>query len=592
MCQVSNHHEVPSLLDRVAAMVTEAIGRVRADLAGTDPVVRRSDRADFQSNAALALAKRVAVKPADLASDVVAALDVGSDSPIVSAELSGPGFLNITVSDHAVWGQVAARLADPRVGVGTPERGRRTVVDYSAPNIAKEMHVGHLRTTIIGDSFARVLGFLGADVVRQNHLGDWGTQFGMLIQYLDEHPDTAWHHDELGDDTSAVSALDALYRSARAEFDADAEFADRARSRVVALQTGDPGTIAVWQDIVAESERSFRAIYDRLTVLLTPEDSVGESFYNAMLGDTVEELVDAGMAVESDGALVVYSREVTGPEGKPVTLMVRKRDGGYGYDATDLATIRYRIHDLKADRLVYVTDSRQALHFRLVFEAARRAGWLTDDITAEHAAYGTILGPDGTPFKTRAGGTVRLMDLLDDAVARARAVVVEKNPDLDPAELDRIAESAGIAAVKYADLSTSRVKDYSFDLDRMVSFTGNTGVYLQYAHARISSILRNAGDPDTAVDSAVPLHPAERALALELDAYADVLTEVAATLEPHRLCGYLYDLARAFTAFYEACPVLKADEPVRGNRLALCRLAARTLGHGLDLLGIAAPERM
>jgi arginyl-tRNA synthetase len=374
MFQVSNHHEVPSLLDRVAAMVTEAIGRVRADLAGTDPVVRRSDRADFQSNAALALAKRVAVKPADLASDVVAALDVGSDSPIVSAELSGPGFLNITVSDHAVWGQVAARLADPRVGVGTPERGRRTVVDYSAPNIAKEMHVGHLRTTIIGDSFARVLGFLGADVVRQNHLGDWGTQFGMLIQYLDEHPDTAWHHDELGDDTSAVSALDALYRSARAEFDADAEFADRARSRVVALQAGDPGTIAVWQDIVAESERSFRAIYDRLTVLLTPEDSVGESFYNAMLGDTVEELVDAGMAVESDGALVVYSREVTGPEGRPVTLMVRKRDGGYGYDATDLATIRYRIHDLKADRLVYVTDSRQALHFRLVFEAARRAG--------------------------------------------------------------------------------------------------------------------------------------------------------------------------------------------------------------------------
>ncbi|MEU4746667.1 arginine--tRNA ligase, partial [Actinosynnema sp. NPDC023658] len=341
---------------------------------------------------------------------------------------------------------------------------------------------------------------------------------------------------------------------------------------------------------------SFRAIYDRLNVLLTPEDSVGESFYNPMLADTVDELVDAGMAVESDGALVFYSREVTGPDDKPVTLMIRKRDGGYGYDTTDLATIRYRIRDLKADRLVYVTDSRQALHFQLVFEAARLTGWLTDGITAEHAAYGTILGPDGTPFKTRAGGTVRLMDLLDDAVSRARAVVTEKNAerniDLDAAELDRIAEMAGIAAVKYADLSTSRVKDYSFNVERMVSFTGNTGVYLQYAHARISSILRNAGDRPDVVDPSIPLQPAERALALELDAYGAVLTEVAAGLEPHRLCGYLYELARAFTTFYEACPVLKADEPVRGNRLALCRLTARTLGHGLDLLGITAPERM
>ncbi len=597
---MSNHHEVPSLLGRVAATVSGAIGRIREDLAGADPVVRRSDRADFQANAPLALAKRIGVRPADLAADIVAALDADADALIASTEPSGPGFLNITVTDRAVWEQVGARLADARVGVGTPEQGRRTVVDYSAPNIAKEMHVGHLRTTIIGDCVARVLGFLGSDVLRQNHLGDWGTQFGMLIQYLDEHPDAAWHQDELAGDTSAVSALDSLYRSARAEFDADPAFADRARSRVVALQAGDPGTIAVWQDIVAESERSFRAIYDRLNVLLTAEDSVGESFYNPMLVDTVDELVEAGLAVESDGALVVYSREVTGPEGTPVTLMVRKRDGGYGYDATDLATIRYRIRELKADRLVYVTDSRQALHFRLVFEAARRAGWLTDDVLAEHVAYGTILGPDGTPFKTRAGGTVRLMGLLDDAVARARAVVLEKNPDLDAAELDRIAESAGIAAVKYADLSTSRVKDYSFDVDRMVSFTGNTGVYLQYAHARISSILRNAGDRDTAVDgavdsavdSAVPLQPAERALALALDAYGAVLTEVAATLEPHRLCGYLYELARAFTTFYEACPVLKADEPVRGNRLALCRLTARTLGHGLDLLGIAAPERM
>ncbi|MFD0206205.1 arginine--tRNA ligase [Saccharothrix carnea] len=574
----------------MAAAMSEAIGRVREDLSGADPVVRRSEHADFQSNAALSLAKRTGVKPRDLAADIVAALD--ADGPIASAVPSGPGFLNVTVTDGAIWDQVAARLVDPRLGVGVPEHGRRTVVDYSAPNIAKEMHVGHLRTTIIGDSLARVVGFLGAEVVRQNHLGDFGTQFGMLIQYLDEHPDAAWHQDELGDEVSAVSALDTLYRSARAEFDADPEFADRARARVVALQSGDPATVAVWQDIVAESERSFRAIYDRLNVLLTPEDSVGESFYNPLLGDTVDELVAAGLAVESEGALVFYSDEVSGPEGKPVTLMVRKRDGGYGYDTTDLATIRYRIRDLAADRLVYVTDSRQALHFQLVFEAARRAGWLTGGITAEHVAYGTILGPDGRPFKTRAGGTVRLMDLLDAAVSRARAVVEEKNPELDAAELDRIAELAGIAAVKYADLSTSRVKDYSFDVDRMVSLTGNTGVYLQYAHARIRSILRKAGDPDTTVDPTVPLQPAERALGLELDAYGAVLGEVATTLEPHRLCGYLYDLARAFTTFYENCPVIKADEPVRGNRLALCRLTARTLGHGLDLLGIVAPERM
>src|SRR5690606_27452108 len=332
-----------------------------------------------------------------------------------------------------------------------------------------------------------------------NHLGDWGTQFGMLIQYLDEHPDATWHHDELAAGTSAVSALDELYRAARAAFDADPEFAERSRKRVVALQSGDPDTVARWKEIVAESEKAFREIYDRLGVLLTPEDSVGESFYNPMLADVVAELTDAGIAVEDDGALVIFSEEVTGPDGKPAPLMVRKRDGGYGYDTTDLATIRYRIQQLKADRPLYVTDYRQALHFQLIFEAARRAGSLTDAIEATHVPYGTVLGRDGRPFKTRSGGTVRLMDLLDDAVARARQVVHEKNPELPAEELDRIAEQAGIGAVKYADLSTSRIKDYVFDVDRMVSFTGNTGVYLQYAHTRIRSILRKAGDPETTI---------------------------------------------------------------------------------------------
>ena len=591
--QVSPAGVVP-LLGSVAAAVSEAIGRVRPDLAGADPIVRRSDRADFQSNAALPLAKKSGAKPAELAESLVRNLDAADLEVIESVTPSGPGFLNITVTDAAIWSQVSARLADDRLGVSADAAGQRVVIDYSGPNVAKEMHVGHLRTTIIGDSLARVLDFLGADVIRANHLGDWGTQFGMLIQYIDEHPETPWHQDDLNDrQTSAVSALDTLYKAARTRFDADQEFADRARRRVVALQTGDEPTVARWKEIVAESEKAFAAIYDRLGVLLTSDDYVGESFYNPMLADTVTELLDKAVAVDSDGAIVVASKEVTGPDDTPAVLMVRKSDGGYGYDSTDLATIRYRITTLYADRLLYVTDSRQALHFQLVFEAARRAGWLTDAVTVDHVAYGTVLGPDGKPFKTRAGGTVRLMDLLDDAVTAARAVVTEKNPDLPAAELDAIAEQAGIGAVKYADLSTSRIKDYTFDPARMTAFNGNTGVYLQYAHARICSILRKAQDFDgISVDPSIALEPAERELGLTLDGYGTVIAEVATTLEPHRLAGYLYELARAFTGFYDTCPVLTAPEPVRGNRLALSQLTAGTLGHGLGLLGIAAPERL
>ena len=587
-----HEHEVRPLISQVEAAVSVAIGAALPALAGADPVVRRSEFADFQSNAALALAKRARTRPAEVAGAISEALSRRATAPVTEVTVSGPGFLNIVVEDSAVWNQVGARLDSPRLGIGTPEEGRRTVVDYSAPNIAKEMHVGHLRTTIIGDCLARLLGFLGADVIRQNHLGDWGTQFGMLIQYLDEHPAVAWHKDELDSGDSPVSALDALYREARAAFDADEAFADRARARVVALQAGDEATVARWREIVAESELAFREIYDRLGVLLQPDDSFGESSYNAWLPAIAQELTEDGIAVENDGALVVYSEEVVGPDDNPVTLMVRKKDGGYGYDTTDLATIRYRIRDLKAERLLYVVDSRQALHFRLIFEVARRAGWLTDAIEATHVAFGTVLGPDGRPFKTRSGNTIRLMNLLDAAVDKARATLAEKDPDLTRDELEQIAEQAGIGAVKYADLSTSRIKDYVFDVDRMVSFAGNTGVYLQYAHTRMSSILRKAGDAPVEVDKTVALSSEERALALGLDAFGDIVTEVGRVLEPHRLCGYLYELAKQFTDFYEACPVLSADEPVRSNRLALCQLAARTLRQGLDLLGIVAPERM
>ncbi|HEY4018609.1 MAG TPA: arginine--tRNA ligase [Pseudonocardiaceae bacterium] len=583
-------HQVRSLSDQVKAAVAVAIDQVVPELAGADPVIRPSERADFQANAALALATRSGRTPTGLAAALVAALP--TDPAIAAATVSGPGFLNVTLTDHAIWRQVGARLTAPRHGIGTPQSGRRTIVEYSGINVAREMHVGHLRTTILGDCLARVLEFLGADVVRQNHLGDWGTQFGMLIQYLDEHPGEPWRGDELDGDTSTVSALGDLYRAARKVFDADPAFADRARARVVTLQSGDPATIASWRHIVTESELSFLDTYQRLNVGLTPEHSAGESFYNSWLAEINAELADKNIAVESDGALVVPSLTETGPDDKPAVLMLRKSDGGYGYDTTDLAAIRYRVRDLKADRILYVVDARQAMHFRLIFETARRAGWLPETVEAVHVSYGAVLGPDGRPFRTRAGETARLLDLVTAAITKARDAVTEKNPDLPPAELDHIAEQAGIAAVKYADLSTSRAKDYLFDVDRMTSSTGNTGVYLQYAHVRIRSILNKAGEPAGPIDPTLPLHPAERALAVALDGFGAAVAEVGDVLEPHRLCGFLYDLAKTFSAFYEQCPVATTEEPLRGNRIALCQLAAATLHGGLDLLGIGAPDRM
>ncbi|MFJ8040445.1 arginine--tRNA ligase [Kitasatospora sp. NPDC096147] len=596
-------------------VVTAAMARVLPRGAeARDPLVRPSEHADFQSNAALALAGELHRAPRELGAELLAALDGGT----FTAELSGPGFLNLTVADAALWGQLAERLADDRLGVGLPLAGSRTVIDYSGPNIAKEMHVGHLRTTVIGDALARVRGFLGGEVIRQNHLGDWGTQFGMLIQYLDEHPEAAatWQGgsvrgsstpggpvpDDLAPDDPAaddpgrqVSALDALYRAARQEFDGDREFAERARLRVVALQSGDPATLAVWRELVAVSSRAFQQLYDRLGVLLTPADSVGESAYNDQLADVVGDLVEAGIAVESDGALCVFFDGLTGPDGLPLPLIVRKQDGGYGYAATDLATLRHRVRQLRADRILYVVDARQALHFRMVFETARRAGWLTDGAEAVHVPFGTVMGPGGKPFKTREGGTVRLAGLLDAAVESARQAVADKVHGLSAAELEQVVRAAGIGAVKYADLSTSRAKDYVFDVDRMVSLQGNTGVYLQYAHARVRAILRKApaDRPETGVDTSLPLHPAERALILRLDGFEAVLREVAAESEPHRLCGYLFALAKTLTDFYRHCPVLQASTPeLRANRLALCRLTAATLARGLDLLGLRAPDRM
>lgn len=593
---------VTPLAEQLSTALGHAIAASYPEHAGADPLIRPSDHADLQANAALALAKKVGAAPREVANAVVGR--IGDDVLIGTAAISGPGFINLTLSDRALWAQVEARLADDRLGVPSSELGRRTVVDYSAPNIAKEMHVGHLRSTIIGDALVRVLEFLGSQVIRQNHLGDWGTQFGMLITYIDEHPDEPWRHADLeaAEGVSPVSALDDLYKKARAAFDGDPEFADRSRRRVVALQAGDEDTLVVWKDIVTESEYAFDAIYDRLGVQISSADSAGESTYNAVLASVTQELVDAGVAVESDGALVVLSEEITGRDDQPAALIIRKSDGGYGYGTTDMATIRHRIKDLHADRILYVVGAPQATHFKQVFEAARRMGWLTDEVEAVHVPFGSVLGPDGKMFKTRSGGTVRLAELLDQAVEAAATVVREgaeaRGEQVDDAALARIAEQAGIGAVKYADLSGNRVKDYTFDPERMVAFTGNTGVYLQYAHTRMASILRKATDRGLPVPGVVPaavevaLEPAERALILQLDAFGEVLADVVDTYEPHKLATYLYGCARAFTEFYEACPVLSAEGAVRDRRLALVDLTRRTLARGLELLGIGAPERM
>lgn len=600
MAHVTANSTAPvlSVEDQLHAALAQAIGAAYPEHREADPIVRPSEHADVQANVALALAKKVGAPPREVAQEIAAGLN---DSPLVlTAEVSGPGFINITLTDSALWNQIVERWAAQRLGVEQTQAGVRAVVDYSGPNIAKEMHVGHLRSSIIGDSLVRVLRFLGSEVAIQNHLGDWGTQFGMLIQYLDEHPDATWRAADLTDE-SPVAALDNLYKAARTEFDSDPEFADRSRRRVVALQSGDEATLAVWREIVAESERFFTSVYERLGLLIQAEDSAPESFYNPMLDDVAHELERLGIAHVSDGALVVLSEEITGQDDQPAVLMVRKSDGAYGYDTTDLATLRYRINELKAQRILYVVGAPQSLHFHLVFEAGRRAGWLTDDIQAKHVQFGSVLGPDGKPFKTRSGESAKLMDLITEAVDAAYEVVKETKGEegLSEDELRSIAEQAGIAAIKYADLSSNRIRDYTFDPQRMVSFTGNTGVYLQYAHTRLASILRRAHESDLAVvapESLAPqaseLEDAERSLILMLDRFATAVHTVGHTLEPHTLCNYAYDLARTFTEFYDACPVLTSQGEVRDRRLALVDLTKRTLAHVLELLGIAAPERM
>jgi arginyl-tRNA synthetase len=574
--------DVRSVLEQRLARAFDAVHP------GADPVLRPSDRSDLQANGALALARVLNRPPRDIAQMVVEQLDVADLCQEV--EVSGNGFINLTFSSDFLADRLGWLAADPRLGIERAPRPETIVVDYSAPNVAKEMHVGHLRTTVIGDALARMLGFLGHEVRRENHIGDWGTPFGMLIEHLVDLGEEAGAHE------LSTGDLTGFYREARASFDADPAFADRSRHRVVLLQSGDEETLRLWRVLVGESIRYFDAVYTKLGVQLTDDDIVGESFYNDMLPEVVEELDAKGLLVVDDGAKCVFPPGFANRDGDPLPLIVQKSDGGYGYATSDLAAIRHRVLDLGATRMLYVVGAPQAQHFQMCFAVATMAGWLTEGIEAVHVSFGNVLGTDHRMLASRSGGAVKLVDLLDEAVDRAKKAL-ESRRAVDPnhatgTDDDQVAQIVGIGAVKYSDLSTDRGRDYVFDWDRMLAFEGNTGPYLQYAHARIRSIFRRGEVAVPAPAPPVLADPHERALGLALLWFPVAIDETVATYSPHKLCGYLFEVAQAFTAFYENCRVLVDDERQRTSRLILCDVSARVLSLGLSLLGIEAPERM
>jgi arginyl-tRNA synthetase len=568
----------------LARLVQDAlVAELGEEYADADPLIRPSQFADYQSNVALPLAKVLGRPPRAIAAPVAERLQ-GADA-VAKAEVSGPGFVNITLREEWISASATGLIADERAGVPLASSPQKVVVDYSSPNVAKEMHVGHLRTTVVGDAVVRVLEYLGHTVIRANHIGDWGTQFGMLLEHLLDVGEDAAH------DALAVGEINSFYQSAKAKFDADPAFADRARRRVVALQAGDAETLRLWQILVGDTRQYYNTIYALLGVTLTDTDLAPESFYNPMLADVCQELQAAGVAVLSDGALCAFPPGFTGRDSRPLPIILRKSDGGYGYGSTDMAAIRYRIRDLGANRLIYVVGSEQALHFSMVFAVARQAGWLTDEVSAEHASIGLVTGADGKRFRTRSGGSVKLITLIDEAVERAEEVIKDRYDD--PEQRQQIARSVGIGALKYGDLSVARESSYALDFDRLLALTGNTGPYLQYATARIRSIFHKAArDPATAAGPIASAEPAERALALKLLGFGRAVADVAVAAEPHKLAAYLFEVASAFTTFYEQCPVLTAEPAVRDSRLALAGLTLRVLDTGLDLLGIPVPERM
>ena len=558
-------------------------------------ISKNSKFGDYQANGVMAAAKKLKTNPRQLAEKIIAQLEL--DDICEAPEIAGPGFINLRIKDSFLTEHLLEINADThRLGIDKTDKPQTVVVDYSGPNIAKQMHVGHLRSTIIGDCICRMVEFQGHTVIRQNHIGDWGTQFGMLIAYLKEQ----YPHILENPDQTHIADLESFYQEAKAKSDANETFEQTARDEVVKLHNHDPDTIAIWQHIVDESRSHYQPIYEQLTVTLTSEDERGESFYADKLADVVEVLKQKELAVKSEGAMCVFPEGFKNKDGDPLPYIIQKTDGAFLYATTDLAALRFRVNELKANKLIYVTDARQAQHFQMLFETAKMAGWINDKIQFEHVTFGTMLGTDGKPFKTRTGGTVKLKDLLEEAIQRATAVVEEKNPDLPADQKADIAKAVGIGAVKYADYSNNRNSDYIFSFDKMLAMEGNTAPYMQYAYARIKSIERKAAGKDVDIASELAdinsltfTDEAEKDLAKMLIRYDQAIAMAAAECRPNYLTAYLYDLAQSFSRFYNACTVLKANTDQRPVRLLLCDLTARTIKHGLtELLGIKVVEQM
>ncbi|SHL30473.1 arginine--tRNA ligase [Morganella morganii] len=552
-----------------------------------DAIVKQSAKAqfgDYQANGVMAAAKKMGMPPRQLAEKVIELVDL--DGIAEKTEIAGPGFINIFLSPDWLTAQLEIALADDKLGL-TPVEPMTIAIDYSAPNVAKQMHVGHLRSTIIGDAAARTQEYLGHKVIRCNHVGDWGTQFGMLIAYLEK-----MQNEDAGD--MALADLEAFYREAKKHYDEDEVFAERARGYVVKLQGGDEYCRTMWRKLVDITMQQNQETYNRLNVTLTEDDVMGESLYNDMLPGIVSDLMNRGIAEESEGAIVVYLDEFKNKEGEPMGVIIRKKDGGYLYTTTDIACAKYRHDVLHADRVLYYIDSRQHQHLMQAWTIVRKAGYIPESMTLEHHMFGMMLGKDGKPFKTRAGGTIRLSDLLDEAVERAEKLIREKNSDMPEDELKQLAEVVGIGAVKYADLSKSRTTDYIFDWDNMLAFEGNTAPYMQYAYTRVASVFKRADiDADSLTQPIILTDDRERQLAARLLQFEETITAVAREGLPHMMCSYLYDLAGLFSGFYEHCPILAAEsEELRQSRLKLALLTQKTLKAGLDTLGIGTVEKM
>lgn len=577
---------IRELLNEKVLTAMHACG-IPADLPALIAPGKKAGFGDYQANCAMGAAKAMGTNPRELAAKIVAALQPELEGIADKLEIAGPGFINIDLNPTWLGKQIASAQTDARLNIATVSAPQNVVIDYSGPNLAKEMHVGHLRSTIIGDALARLLEFQGHKVIRQNHVGDWGTQFGMLIAELEEQLNT--------NDQMALKDLEVFYQQAKKHFDDDTAFADKARSYVVRLQSGDAEMLKLWQQFKTISLKHSTEIYEQLNVTLKDEHVRGESFYNDDLAPLVKELQDQGLASESEGAQVVFLQELADKDGNPSPVIIQKQGGGFLYATTDLAALRYRVKTLNANRIMYFIDARQSLHMQQVFTIARKAKFASDQLSLEHLAFGTMMGNDGKPFKTRTGGTVKLAELLTEAVERAGNLVRERSTDLSESEITEIARKVGIGSVKYSDLSKTRTNDYIFSWESMLSFEGNTAPYMQYAFTRVQSIFRKAGVTPESLQSAIVIGTEqEKTLAIKLLQFSEVLDQVAREALPHLLCTYLYEIASLYMTFYEACPILKEGiEPeIRDSRLRLCHLVARTIEQGLELLGIEVMERM